>query len=192
MLRGEPGMRGQGAEDEAPVRIDSLPRQLRDAIDRDDRVRQRPATLPRPDDEVRASGDRPRARIGREDAERIGQGRRRGPAVAHRRLPTDAPTGTAPPDAGSPALAEAGASGPPGSAAPSNPSRIARQTRSGVMGRRRTRAPVAAAIAFPIAPAVGTIGGSPTPFAPYGPPLAAGASMKPTSIVGASAAVGSL
>src|SRR5204862_5544709 len=55
--------------------------------------------------------------------------------------------------------------------APSSPVVTARQTRSGVMGRRRTRLPVAAAIALATAAAVGTIGGSPTPFEPRGPPF---------------------
>ena len=45
----------------------------------------------------------------------------------------------------------------------------ASQTRSGVIGSCRTRAPMTFAIAFATAPAVGTHGGSPTPFEPFGP-----------------------
>jgi hypothetical protein len=48
------------------------------------------------------------------------------------------------------------------------------------------------AIAFPIAPAVGTLGGSPTPFEPRGPPFSAGFSIQSTSIRGTSEAVASL
>ena len=46
----------------------------------------------------------------------------------------------------------------------------AAHTRSGVIGSRCTRAPVTWAMALPIAPGVGTHGGSPVPFEPFGPP----------------------
>src|SRR5581483_397323 len=69
---------------------------------------------------------------------------------------------------------------------------IASHTRSGVIGSRRTRAPVACAIAFAIAPGVGTLGGSPIPFDPLGPAFRAGISIQAMSILGASAAVTSL
>src|SRR5262245_44811211 len=68
----------------------------------------------------------------------------------------------------------------------------AAHTRSGVMGSARTRAPTTPAIAFAIAPGVGTVGGSPTPFEPFGPPFSAGVSIQSTSIRGASEAVTSL
>src|SRR5258706_6917613 len=44
----------------------------------------------------------------------------------------------------------------------------AAQTLGAVIGRRRTRAPVAAAIALATAPAAAMIGGSPTPLPPLG------------------------
>ena len=66
------------------------------------------------------------------------------------------------------------------------------QTRSGVIGSARTRAPVALAIALPIAAAVGTQGGSPTPFDPHGPALDVGVSIQSVSMEGASNAVTSL
>src|SRR5581483_9262349 len=65
-------------------------------------------------------------------------------------------------------------------------------TRSAVAGSSYTRDPIAFAIAFAIAPAVGTHGGSPTPFEPFGPPFCAGVSTHSTSILGASEAVTSL
>src|SRR5262249_7615984 len=68
----------------------------------------------------------------------------------------------------------------------------AAQTRSGVIGSSRTRAPIALAIPFPRAPAVGTLGGSPPPFEPRGPPFSAGFSTQSTSIAGTSEAVASL
>ena len=68
----------------------------------------------------------------------------------------------------------------------------AAQTRSGVIGSCRTRAPRTRAIALAIAPGVGTVGGSPTPFVPFGPPFWAGVSTQATSIAGASEAVTSL
>src|SRR5260221_7250230 len=43
------------------------------------------------------------------------------------------------------------------------------QTLGAVLGRRRTRAPVAGAIALATAPAAAMIGGSPPPFPPRGP-----------------------
>ncbi len=43
------------------------------------------------------------------------------------------------------------------------------QTRSGVIGRWLTCLPMTRAIAFAMAPDVGTLGGSPTPFEPFGP-----------------------
>ena len=46
---------------------------------------------------------------------------------------------------------------------------MAQNTRSGLIGNRVIRTPVASLIAFAIAPAGGTIGGSPTPRTPYGP-----------------------
>jgi hypothetical protein len=48
------------------------------------------------------------------------------------------------------------------------------------------------AIAFPIAPGVGTHGGSPVPFDPLGPPYGLGASTNEIEIGGASADVWSL
>ena len=47
---------------------------------------------------------------------------------------------------------------------------IASHTRAGVIGSSCTRAPVTCAIAFAIAPGVGTQGGSPMPLEPFGPP----------------------
>src|SRR5208282_3652526 len=47
--------------------------------------------------------------------------------------------------------------------------RMAALTTSAVIGSCSTRAPVALAIALPMAAATGTTGGSPTPFAPNGP-----------------------
>src|SRR5918992_2132148 len=66
------------------------------------------------------------------------------------------------------------------------------QMRSAVIGSSRTRAPITWAIAFAIAPGVGTVGGSPTPFDPRGPPFCAGVSIQSMSIRGASAEVTSL
>ena len=48
---------------------------------------------------------------------------------------------------------------------------VAAQTRSGVIGSSRIRLPTTCAIALAIAPGVGTVGGSPTPFVPRGPPF---------------------
>ena len=70
--------------------------------------------------------------------------------------------------------------------------RAASHTRSGVIGSCRTRAPMTFAIAFAIAPAVGTHGGSPTPFEPFGPAFGVSVSIHATSICGASEAVTSL
>ena len=58
------------------------------------------------------------------------------------------------------------------------------------MGRDSTRAPLASAIAFAIAAATGTTGGSPTPLAPYGP-RSEGTSTSVARIVGTSEARGS-
>src|SRR5436309_2578309 len=66
------------------------------------------------------------------------------------------------------------------------------QTRSGVMGSARTRAPMTFATALAIAPAVGTHGGSPTPFEPFGPAFGVSVSIQATSICGASETVTSL
>ena len=63
------------------------------------------------------------------------------------------------------------------------------------LGRHRqllTRPSIAWAIAFAIAPGVGTVGGSPTPFVPFGPPFCAGVSIQATSMRGVSEAVTSL
>ena len=68
----------------------------------------------------------------------------------------------------------------------------ASQTRSGVIGSSCTRAPITFAIAFAIAPAVGTHGGSPTPFEPFGPAFGVSVSIQAMSICGASEAVTSL
>ena len=68
----------------------------------------------------------------------------------------------------------------------------ASQTRSGVIGSLCTRAPITFAIAFATAPAVGTHGGSPTPFDPFGPAFGVLVSIQATSIRGASEAVTSL
>ena len=68
----------------------------------------------------------------------------------------------------------------------------AAHTRSGVIGSARTRAPITFAIAFAIAPAVGTHGGSPTPFEPFGPAFGVSVSIQAMSICGASEAVTSL
>src|SRR5438093_12934233 len=46
---------------------------------------------------------------------------------------------------------------------------VASQTRTGVIGRARTRVPTTLATALPLAPAVGTNGGSSTPFDPFRP-----------------------
>src|SRR6185503_2184092 len=62
--------------------------------------------------------------------------------------------------------------------------RRASQTRSGVIGSCRTWPPSTLAIAFAIAPAVGTCGGSPTPLEPRGPTESY--SIHSTSIWGAS------
>ena len=63
---------------------------------------------------------------------------------------------------------------------------IASQTRPGVIGSWCTRAPVTLAIALAIAPGVGTQGGSPMPFEPFGPPSWVGASTNAIGIGGAS------
>jgi hypothetical protein len=55
-----------------------------------------------------------------------------------------------------------------------------------------TRVPITFAIAFAIAPAVGTQGGSPTPFEPFGPAFGVSVSIQSISIAGASDAVTSL
>ena len=68
----------------------------------------------------------------------------------------------------------------------------ASQTRSGVIGSACTRAPITFAIAFATAPAVGTHGGSPTPFEPFGPAFGVSVSIQAMSICGASDAVTSL
>src|SRR5437016_13039618 len=65
----------------------------------------------------------------------------------------------------------------------------AAQTRSGVIGSSRTRAPTTFAMAFPIAPAVGTLRGSPTPLEPRRPPFSAGFSTQSPSILGTPDAV---
>ena len=70
--------------------------------------------------------------------------------------------------------------------------RDAAQTRSGVIGSCRTCAPTTLAIAFAIAPAVGTCGGSPTPLEPRGPAPSVGICTQSTSISGASEHVTSL
>ena len=72
------------------------------------------------------------------------------------------------------------------------PLRSASQTRSGVIGSVCTRAPITFAIAFATAPAVGTHGGSPTPFEPFGPAFGVSVSIQAMSIRGASDAVTSL
>src|SRR5262249_20605174 len=66
---------------------------------------------------------------------------------------------------------------------------IASITTSGVAGMRVIRAPTASSIAFKIAGAGPSIGTSPIPFAPEGPP-SYGTSSKKTRIGGTSAAVG--
>ena len=58
----------------------------------------------------------------------------------------------------------------------------ASQTRSGVIGSWCTRAPITLAIAFATAPAVGTHGGSPTPFEPFGPAFGVSVSIQAMSI----------
>src|SRR4029077_865198 len=68
----------------------------------------------------------------------------------------------------------------------------ASHTRSGVIGSLCTRAPITLAIAFATAPAVGTHGGSPTPFDPFGPAFGVSVSIHAMSIFGASEAVTSL
>ena len=68
----------------------------------------------------------------------------------------------------------------------------ASHTRSGVIGSLCTRAPITLAIAFATAPAVGTHGGSPTPFEPFGPAFGVSVSIQAMSIRGASDAVTSL
>ncbi len=74
----------------------------------------------------------------------------------------------------------------------SRTSSAAAQTRSGVIGICRTCVPSTLEIPFAIAPAVGTCGGSPTPFDPRGPAPSTGISIQSTSISGASAQVTSL
>src|SRR5262249_56887265 len=69
---------------------------------------------------------------------------------------------------------------------------LASHTRSGVIGSCLPRAPTTLAIAFAIAPAVGTHGGSPTPFDPFGPAFRVSVSTQAMSIWGASAGVTSL
>jgi len=68
----------------------------------------------------------------------------------------------------------------------------ASHTRSGVIGSRCTRAPITFAIPFATAPAVGTQGGSPTPFEPFGPAFGVSFSIQAMSMRGASDAVTSL
>ena len=60
------------------------------------------------------------------------------------------------------------------------------------MGSWVTRLPITFAIAFAIAPAVGTQGGSPTPFEPFGPAFGVSVSIQSIAISGASEAVTSL
>src|SRR5262249_38102145 len=62
----------------------------------------------------------------------------------------------------------------------------------GGIGSSRACAAVPFANSFPTAPAVGTLGGSPTPLEPRGPPFSAGFSIQSTSILGTSEAVASL
>jgi uncharacterized membrane protein YbhN (UPF0104 family) len=71
-------------------------------------------------------------------------------------------------------------------------STLAFQTRSGVIGSCRTGVPITFAIAFAIAPAVATHGGSPTPLEPFGPAFSVGVSTQAISTSGASALVTSL
>src|SRR5439155_10387073 len=147
---GELLVRGQSAEAKrGAVVLDAS--KLRDAVDRNDALRQRGLALARADDEVGPAGHG--ARASGERGERVLDGLGGGVRLRH-----------------------CGAA----------------QTRSGVIGSSRTRAPTALAIAFPIAPAVGTLGGSPTPFEPRGPPFSAGFSIQSTSIRGTSEAVASL
>ena len=74
-----------------------------------------------------------------------------------------------------------------GPARPQPPRRARASSAARERGRRSTFA-----IAFAIAPGVGTVGGSPTPFVPFGPPFSAGVSIQSTSMRGASDAVTSL
>ena len=67
--------------------------------------------------------------------------------------------------------------------AKANYPRSVRNTRSGVIGRRLSRMPVALATAFEIAGAMPTIGGSPMPLAPNGP-SSSGSSTRMVSISG--------
>ena len=66
-----------------------------------------------------------------------------------------------------------------------------RSISSRVIGSERTSAPVASRIAFAIAAATGTIGGSPRPFAPRFVRCASGSSTNSQTISGTSAIVGS-
>ena len=70
--------------------------------------------------------------------------------------------------------------------------RSASSTRSRVSGSAAARRPVACANAFAIAAAVGTIGGSPRPFAPTFGRFASGTCGKSITISGTSAIVGIL
>ena len=71
-------------------------------------------------------------------------------------------------------------------------SRSARRISSRVIGSEVTSAPVASRIAFAIAAAVGTIGGSPRPFEPRFVRCSSGTSTRSQTISGTSAIVGSL
>ena len=126
-------MRGQAAEDERAIGH-RVPVQLRDPVDRDDRRRQRLATLAGGDDEIRSAGDRAAAASLGEDREGVLDRRRTGEPLGHR--------GPDPAAATAVRAASLGPNGAFASPAPSSPVVIARQTRSGVIGRRRTRTPV--------------------------------------------------
>src|SRR5207247_9437069 len=89
------------------------------------------------DGEIRPTGDRSSRIIGGENAERGLERRRSRESLGHRAVPVAA------------RAAPRGPKGAFGSAAPSSPVVIARQTRSGAIGRRRTRAPGADAVALP-------------------------------------------
>ena len=149
-MSGEVGVARRRADPEAIRRLGD-PAQLRDPVERDQVLRQRPLALPGPDDEIGPAGDR--SVSGSRGRQGVGQRRRGGEPTAHVR--------------------------PRRSSSPWR-SRLARASSASSL----TRVPIARAMAFAIAPGVGTHGGSAMPLRPLGPPVGDGASTKSTWMAG--------
>src|SRR5205814_1449320 len=168
--------------------------ELRHPVDRDEVLRQLPLSLPGAHDEVRAAGDDPGA-APKSIEDLVNRGRCREGRAGARAIPAGT-AGAARLGAARLGAARLAAHLPGWACACHRRHRraswTALHTRCGVAGSCRTRAPVATAMAFAIAPGVGMQGGSPRPFEPLGPASGAGMSMKPTLISGTSAIVWSL